>query len=71
MQWYHSLFKFSNPEEEDGAGAMQEHGVVFGFSGERDVAGGAPQLFKPAPLLCHSWKKVKVSAEKADFAAFY
>lgn len=71
VQWYHSLFKFSNPEEEDSAGAMREHGVVFGFVGERDVAGGAPQLFKPAPPLCHSWKKVKVSTEKAEFAAFY
>ena len=54
VQWYHSLFKFSNPEEADGAGAMREHGVVFGFAGERDGSGGAPQLFKSAPLLCHS-----------------
>ena len=50
---------------------MRKHGVVFGFVGERGVAGGAAQLFKPAQSLCHSWKKVKVSTEKADFAAFY
>jgi hypothetical protein len=68
INYYHSLFKFSNPsEDEDGPG---EHGSVFGYCGDRDEE-DKPQLFKPAQENCHKWKKVKISTDKGAFAAFY
>ena len=69
LHTYHSLFKFANPANEaDGPG---ENGGVFGFCGDRNDEGDEPQLFKTAQRNCLEWKKVKISNDKAVFAAFY